>query len=319
MPNKKANLSSKISVIGSGAWGCSIADLISKNGFDVSLFVRNKLDHIISRNVAIYSNFDESVKKADFIFIVTPSSVVSGILDNLKGKIEKKAIIVICSKGIENKNGKLFGQILAEKLTNNYAILSGPNFASEVAKEAPTVTTIASDKKAVAAAVCKLLNNNYFLAIPSDDVVTTSISGAVKNIIAIGCGIIDGLKLGDNAKAALITKGVAEISALSKKMGGKIENVLSPAGFGDLFLTCSSTKSRNYSLGFMIGSGKNAEKILSNKNKTYEGANAAKSIIVLAKKYKLNLILCSTIAKVLSSILSKTEIKKIIQTSILTK
>ena len=102
-------------------------------------------------------------------------------------------------------------------------------------------------------------------------------------------------------------------------MGGKIENVLSPAGFGDLFLTCSSTKSRNYSLGFMIGSGKNAEKILSNKNKTYEGANAAKSIIVLAKKYKLNLILCSTIAKVLSSILSKTEIKKIIQTSILTK
>ena len=310
---------SKILVIGSGAWGCSIADLIAKNGFDVSLFVRNKLDHPISKNVVIHSNFSQSVKKADFIFIVTPSSAVTTILEKLIGKIDKKAIIVICSKGIENKSSKLFSQILTEKLTNNYAILSGPNFASEVALETPTITTIASNKKAIANAICSLLNNNNFLAIPSNEVITTSICGAVKNIIAIGCGIIDGLKLGDNAKAALVTKGATEIGILSKKMGGKIENILSPAGFGDLFLTCSSTKSRNYSLGFMIGSGNNVQKILNDKNKTYEGARAAKSITILAKKYKLDLILCGAIAKILANKLSKIEIKKIIQTSILTK
>ena len=310
---------SKISVIGSGAWGCSIADLIAKNGFDVSLFVRNKLDHPISKNITIYSDFNQSVKKADFIFIVTPSSAVTTILEKLIGKIDKKAIIVICSKGIENNGSKLFGQILTEKLTNNYAILSGPNFASEVALKTPTITTIASNKKTIANTICNLLNNDYFLAIPSNDVITTSISGAVKNIIAIGCGIIDGLKLGDNAKAALVSKGAAEIGILSKKMGGKIENILSPAGFGDLFLTCSSTKSRNYSLGFMIGNGNNVQKILSDKNKTYEGAHAAKSVMTLTKKYKLNLILCTSIAKILANHLSKVEVKKIIQTSILTK
>jgi glycerol-3-phosphate dehydrogenase (NAD(P)+) len=289
------NSNKKVAIIGSGAWGCSIADLIAKNGFDVFLYVRDKLNHKISKKVTITTDFSGSIEDANFIFIV------------------------ICSKGIETKTSKLFSQIIEKKLTNNYAIFSGPNFASEVALEIPTITTIASKKKAVANHVCQLLKNDYFLPITSNDVITTEISGAIKNIIAIGCGIIDGVGFGDNTKAALVVNGSLEINALSKKIGGKTENILSPAGFGDLFLTCSSTKSRNYSLGLQIGKGIDAKKILSDKKKTYEGVAAAKSMISLAKKYKINLTACSAINKILSSDLNLKEIKQIIHQSIITK
>lgn len=315
MKKSSPKIAKKISIIGSGAWGCSIADLIAKNGFNTFLYVRKEVDHAISSDVNISYSFAESVSGADFIFIVTPSDVVLEIISQLKSN--KKAIIVICSKGLENKSAKLFSQIIEEKLPNNYAILSGPNFASEIALEIPTITTIASNKKAIAGKVCELFKNKYFSPIPSDDVITTQISGAMKNIIAIGCGIVDGLKFGDNSKAALVVKGVNEIHALSKKMGGKTENMLSAAGFGDIFLTCSSTQSRNYSLGFKIGSGENAKEILNQKNKTYEGAKAVKSVIKLAKKYKINLDLCSSIDKILSNNLSKEEVKKIIHQSII--
>lgn len=311
------NSNKKVAIIGSGAWGCSIADLIAKNGFDVFLYVRDKLNHKISKKVTITTDFSGSIEDANFIFIVTPSQVFDEVIQKIK--TNKKAIIVICSKGIETKTSKLFSQIIEKKLTNNYAIFSGPNFASEVALEIPTITTIASKKKAVANHVCQLLKNDYFLPITSNDVITTEISGAIKNIIAIGCGIIDGVGFGDNTKAALVVNGSLEINALSKKIGGKTENILSPAGFGDLFLTCSSTKSRNYSLGLQIGKGIDAKKILSDKKKTYEGVAAAKSMISLAKKYKINLTACSAINKILSSDLNLKEIKQIIHQSIITK
>lgn len=273
----------KITIIGKGSWGTALGNLLVNNKLQVSY------------------DIDKISKDCGFIFIAVPSIAVKEIFKNLaERKISEKIILVICSKGIDEQNGKLFSEIIKEILPkNNFVILSGPNFASEVAAKLPTTTTIAGSNKLAAEKVIKILKNDYFLPIYCPDLATTQICGAVKNILAIGCGIIEALKLGENAKAALITKGITEINLLAKKFGGKAESFFSPAGFGDLFLTCSSKKSRNNSLGILIGSGTDPKKILSDNKKTYEGARAAKSIAQLATKHKITLPVCMAINDIL--------------------
>lgn len=312
----------KITIIGAGAWGCAIANLIGKNGYPVTLFSKNQdsiaLKKISQKKVAYCFDFKAAVTGADFLFVVVPSKVVSETLYKIsQEKIVSKAIIVICSKGIADKDLKLFSQISEELLPqNNYAILSGPNFAEEVNQGLPTVTTIACKQESVATGVIKLLQNDHFLAITSHDVISAQIFGAVKNILAIGCGIIDGLKLGENAKAALILKGVTEMGLLIKKLGGEF-NFVSAAGLGDLFLTCSSSKSRNNSLGVAIGAGKKVKEILKENHKVYEGFDAAKAIVEFALKHQIDLPLCRSINQILQQDLTKEEIKEIIFKTIL--
>jgi glycerol-3-phosphate dehydrogenase (NAD(P)+) len=331
MRNKISNKTAKISVIGAGAWGSAIANLLADNGNLVNIFVKEKsaaqeinqnhksfkLPGIkLLDNIFATDDFKVSVEDSDFIFIVVPSIAVEQIIKKLaQNKISSSAVLVLCSKGIEEKSGKLFSQIIAENLENNYAILSGPNFANEVALKLPTTTTIASSNKSAAQKITKLLQNNYFLPQISNDVITTQIAGAIKNILAIGCGIIEELKLGENAKAALLNQGINEITILAKKMGGKAHGLLTPAGFGDLFLTCSSKKSRNNSLGILIGQGKNPGEIMADQNKVYEGAKAAKSIVKLAKNHKINLPVCFAINKILYQNKAQ-NIKEIIHQSI---
>ena len=200
---------------------------------------------------------------------------------------------------------------------NPYAILSGPNFAGEVADGLPSTTTIASKNKKAGQQICEILQNSEFLPVISNDVISTQIFGAIKNIFAIGCGMIDGLQLGENLRAALIVKGVMEAKLIIEKLGGKaVENFISPAGLGDLFLTCSSKKSRNNSLGFAIGSGEKVKDILA-KGTTLEGFNASELIIKFANKHQVTLPLCETINKVLHSDFSAEEIKSIISKSVL--
>lgn len=315
---------SKVAVIGSGSWGLSIANLLTTNGYNVSIFSRHKeeVKEINKKypNLTSSANFKLVVKDSGFIFLVVPSDAVLNVLKSLdKENISNNTKIIICSKGIDNKNLQLFSDCVTQKLPNNkYAILSGPNFASEVAKFMPTTTTIASYNKAVAVEIINVLKNNNFLPVFSSDVISTQIFGSIKNILAIGCGIIDGLKLGQNAKAALITKGVLEASLLAEKLGGKPkENFISPCGLGDLFLTCSSKKSRNNSLGFMIGSGKNVKEILDS-GKTFEGFNASGSMIKFAKKHQIALPLCEKINQILQGNFTIKEMKNIISNAILT-
>jgi glycerol-3-phosphate dehydrogenase (NAD(P)+) len=324
---KKSTKSSKIAIIGSGAWGLAIATLLAKNGQQVMAFCQQKDEakkisqkhRYFTFPIVASDDFGMVVQDSEFIFLVVPSDAVLVVLKSLaRIKISSKTKIVICSKGIDSKGLQLFSDCIKEQLpNNNYAVLSGPNFASEVAKHLPTTTTIASDDKKTALEIIDLLKNDNFLPVISSDVVSTQIFGSIKNILAIGCGIVDGLKLGQNAKAALITKGILEANLLVKKLGGKPqESFISPCGLGDLFLTCSSKKSRNNSLGFLIGSGKNIQEIL-NSGTTFEGFKASQSMIKFAKKHQITLPLCEKINQILQESFSTKKIKDIISKAIL--
>ncbi|MES2677897.1 MAG: NAD(P)H-dependent glycerol-3-phosphate dehydrogenase [Pseudomonadota bacterium] len=319
--------SSKVTIIGSGAWGLAIAELLARNNQKVFVFSQYKTEaenineqySHLTFPISSSNNLKLAIKDSDFIFIVVPSNAVLSVLKSLaQEKISHKTRIIICSKGIESKGLQLFSDCVQKELPkNNYAILSGPNFASEVTKLLPTTTNIASEDKKTALEIVDLLKNDNFLPIISSDVVSTQIFGSIKNILAIGCGIIDGLKLGENAKAALVLKGILEASLLIKKLGGKAEkSFISPSGLGDLFLTCSSKKSRNNSLGCLIGSGKNIKEILSS-GKTFEGFHASKSMIQFAKKHQITLPLCEKINQILQGQFTTKEIKNIISNAIL--
>ncbi len=335
----------KILVIGAGAWGTAIANLIAKNITKNNL----KSDQNLKNQIGLIANNQEivneinnhhrnhqflpnvelskiikasddlktQIKNVDLVFIVTPSQTIFKILKNIADAKLKTAIgIVICSKGFDFTKQKFLSELIEDLLPkSNYAILSGPNFAGEVASEAPTLTTIASKNKKFANQVSALLQNDYFKSKYSQNVITTQLCGIFKNIIAIGCGIIDGLNLGQNAKSALILQGIAEISLICKKL--KISDDLNnPAGFGDIFLTCASTKSRNNMLGFRIATSKKYLEI-QKEHKTYEGVIATKSIAKLAKKLQIKLILCQSIDQILSKNFSIKEIKILITKSIL--
>jgi glycerol-3-phosphate dehydrogenase (NAD(P)+) len=323
----------KISIIGAGAWGCGIAQLIANNGNEVLMFtndpkitkdINNKnlcvafCEIKLSTKISANDDLSAVVDGAKFIFIVVPSGVFLSVMQKIIKDISADAILIVCSKGIDSTNLQLFSQTIEDLLPKaNYAILSGPNFAKQVAQGLPSTASIASKNQDVANKVVNLLKNQKFLPIANNDVISTQIFGAVKNILAIGCGMVDGLNLGENTKAALILKGAKEMNLLIDKLDGKLDNFISPAGLGDLFLTCSSATSRNNQLGLLIGSGKKIDEILSDEDKVYEGFAAAKAIIALAKKHNVNLPLCEVINKILQNPLEKEDIKNSISGAVL--
>ncbi len=316
----------KVLVIGAGAWGTALAWLIAKNSHEVFLSANRSqiIDEInhessnerflpgvkLSPKIFAVNVF---VTDADFVFIVTPSAISTKIFQEIaQTKFKKNCIFVICSKGLEPKTNKLLSDSF-EKITKHksYAVLSGPNFAAEVANETPSITTIATKNKKLATAVINLLSNSHFRAFYFKDPRTVEICGVVKNIIAIGCGIVDGLDLGVNAKSALVMKGIGEIQLLCKKLKASTD-VVTAAGFGDIFLTCSSQKSRNNSLGVLLAQEKEREV-----DKTYEGISSAAAVVALGKKLKVKLDLCEGINKILTRKSSTEQIKKIISKAIL--
>lgn len=333
--SEKTNL--KISVIGSGAWGSAIANLIAKNSFEVRVITNDEksvkeinekhtnevfLPEIkISTLVQAFAGVSqEALGDTDLIFIVTPSQTVENILKQLSELNLKENIgFVICSKGLDQTKLQFFSQIFKDIFPNKEcAVLSGPNFALEVAQEVPTITTIASKDEKLANEVISVLQNEYFQAEYSDDPITTEISAVLKNVMAIGCGISDGLDLGQNAKAAIVNKGIQEILLLCKRLGGK-ENLHNSAGFGDIFLTCSTTKSRNNSLGYQIAQGNSYAEIISDASKTFEGATSVKSLVKLAKKMQIELKLCETVEEILDNDFSTKQIKEKLIKSILVR
>lgn len=316
----------KILVIGAGAWGTALADLMAKNGNEVLLNANKQkiVDEIshqsgnqrflpgVKLNPKVFA-IREFTTDVEFVFIVTPSGDSIKVFEEVaKTKFAKNTIFVICSKGLDPKENALLSDSFEEIVKNKkYAVLSGPNFAAEVANEVPSITTIASKNKKLADSVINLLNNDYFQAFYFKDPRTVEICGVIKNIIAIGCGMVDGLNLGVNAKSALVMKGIHEIQLLCKGLKASTD-VVNAAGFGDIFLTCSSSKSRNNSLGFLLAKGSEMEE-----GKTYEGITSAKNVVALAKKLKVKLDLCEGINKILIRKSQPEEIKKIISKAIL--
>ena len=317
----------KIGVVGAGSWGTALANLLAANGFAVDLWVFEKevKEQIqesgenavflpgfkLSSNLHPSNNLAEVVSAKDMVLVVVPSHVVRQTTMNMAGHLAKDTIIVAASKGIENKTHLTMTGVLQETLSdtppNRLAVLSGPSFAREVASNLPTVVTVASNDAAVAAQVQQVMASPYFRVYTSEDVTGVELGGSLKNVIAIAAGVIDGLQLGLNTRAALITRGMTEIRRLGLKMGANPRTFTGLAGFGDLILTCTGHLSRNHTVGKKIGQGEKINDILGNMQMVAEGVKTAKSVYNLSRKLKVEMPISHETYRILYEDLSPKE------------
>ena len=304
-----------IGVMGGGAWGTTVAKLLSDKNSNVLLWAKEtqvKKDIEKTRINKIYlnkiklnkslkiTNHLEDLSELDILFVVIPTQYIQATLKPLKKIIKRNCILVNCAKGIDIRSTSLISEIINKTLpSNRLAIMSGPNFALEIALGKPTATLIATQKISDAKYIANLISSKTFRPYLSNDIIGAQICGAMKNVYAIGCGIIVGKNFGENAVASVIARSFAEIKSIGKKLGAQPETLSGLSGLGDLFLTCSSKKSRNFSLGFDLAKGKKLENLLRNKKTIAEGAYTVKAIKKLGKKLKLSLPLNDAIYKIL--------------------
>ena len=309
----------KICVLGAGSWGTTLANILAEKGFDISLWIREEeLYRIIQKtrenafflpgiklaqNITSTNSIEEAVKNRAVVLCVIPSHGVRDIFVQVSKFLSKDAIIVNASKGIEQETlltvSQILMRILPKSFHKNLSVLSGPTFAKEVSRKLPTAICVAANKKAVAEKVQQVFNTNYFRVYTNSDMIGVEISGALKNVIAIAAGISDGLSLGMNARAALITRGLAEISRLGISMGADAATFAGLSGLGDLVLTCTGELSRNRSVGMMIGKGGKLKDILSEMKMVAEGVKTAKATYELAKKYGVEMPITEQVYRVL--------------------
>jgi glycerol-3-phosphate dehydrogenase (NAD(P)+) len=278
----------KIGVIGGGAWGTALAQIVALHGGDTLLWAledeviaavnrihRNPIylpDVELDPSIRATDNFSDLVDR-DAWLVVTPAQHMRAILDRMPCP---GMPLVLCSKGIEESSGALLHEVAREICTSSpIGVLSGPTFAHEVAAGLPTAVTLAAEDLALAERLRERIARPAFRIYVSDDIVGAEIGGAVKNVLAIACGVVEGKGLGQNARAALVARGFAEMTRFGLTCGAKRQTLSGLSGLGDLVLTCSSTSSRNYSLGIGIGQGRAAADLLSNRKTVAEGAFTA--------------------------------------------
>ena len=303
-----------ISVLGSGAWGTALAQLISKNN-SVLMWVKEKSvkndinqNHLnkkylpgikLNKKIIGTNNLDD-LEYSEIIFLTVPVQYMSSILKKIKKIVKKKVIFVCCSKGIEMNSLRLPSQIVASYFPKqSIAVLSGPNFAEEVSRSMPAATLIASNKLATSKKIASIVQTKLFRPYISDDVVGSQIAGATKNVYAIACGIVEGKKFGKNAVASIISRSFAEVSRLNKSMKAKPETLSGLSGMGDLFLTCSSKKSRNFRLGIDLAKGMTLNSIIKKNSSIAEGVFTARALKQMSNKKKLNLPIAETVYQIL--------------------
>ncbi len=294
-----------IAVIGAGSWGTTLAYVLSEKGYDISLWAYEESlaeemqktrvnsiylpDITLPENIKISSRIDEALSRARYILNVVPSQHTRFVFKEACPFIPGNAVIISASKGIERGSLLTVSSVLKEISDNAVAALSGPSFAKEVVKRMPTAVTLATSDKYTGMLLQEIFNTNYFRVYTHDDVLGVEIGGALKNIIAIASGISDGLGLGHNARAALITRGLAEMKRLGTAMGAKKETFSGLSGLGDLILTCTGPLSRNYSTGLKLAEGMKIEEILSQTRMVAEGVATSESAYELSKKYGIEM------------------------------
>jgi glycerol-3-phosphate dehydrogenase (NAD(P)+) len=262
---------SKICVLGDGAWGRALAGLAQDCGHDVSIWSRKKPD-------------TAPLKKAEAIIVALPAQVIASVLPTLD--IDPMQSLIITAKGIDRTHNRFMFEMARSVSDKHHClILSGPSFAEDVARKLPTAVTLASTNLHVARLWAKALSRPYFRIYPSKDPLGVCIGGSLKNILAIACGISDGKQLGASAKAALTTRGFAELMRLGKVLGAKPETLMGLSGLGDLLLTCSSPQSRNYAFGKRLGEGKRVAQALAASDGVVEGVYSAQAALKLAVQH----------------------------------
>ncbi len=293
-----------ISVIGAGSWGTTIASLLSEKGYDVTLWTyepeladqinNERLNNIYLPNIPLpdtlraTNDIIEAVANARCIINVVPTQFIRSVFSQIKSVIKEDSIIVSASKGIEVDTLLTPSMILAEILNKSVSVLSGPSFAKEVILKLPTAVTLASNDRKNALLLQEMFNTDYFRVYTHDDVIGVELGGALKNVIAISAGICDGLGLGYNARASLITRGLSEITRLGTAMNAREITFMGLSGLGDLVLTCTSPLSRNYTIGYRLGKGEKLSEITKTKS-IAEGIATAKSAYMLSHKYSIEM------------------------------
>ncbi|MGG7057509.1 NAD(P)H-dependent glycerol-3-phosphate dehydrogenase [Clostridium tertium] len=307
---------SHVAFLGGGSFGTALGILLANNGCKVSIYDRKKsvVDDIninrkndkyiknlnIPKNVTAYNDLDETIKDAKFIVLSVPSHVIRAVSSSLKDKISEDVVIISIAKGIEEGSNLRLSQVIEEELPNNkVVILSGPSHAEEVAFDIPTTVVVASRDLDAANKVQDVFISKNFRVYTNDDLVGVEVGGAVKNIIALAAGVCDGIGYGDNSKAALMTRGMAEIVRIGIKLGGNPETFLGLTGMGDLIVTCTSLHSRNRRAGFLIGKGESTEEAIKDVGMVVEGIKACKAFYELKEKLNVEMPITDVLYKIL--------------------
>lgn len=294
---------SKIAVLGAGSWGTALAIVLADNGHEVRLWAHRKehademnqthrnekyLDVEITDTITAFYNMEEAVKDAEAIIVVVPTKAIREVCQQLKNYISSSTQIIHATKGIEPGTLKRVSEMMSEEMPDfpyeNIVVLSGPSHAEEVALRHPTTVAVSAVNLDRARQAQDLFNSENLRVYTSDDILGIEVGGALKNIIALGAGISDGLGYGDNAKAALITRGLAEIARLGTSLGANPLSFLGLSGVGDLIVTCTSVHSRNWRAGNLLGKGNNLDQVLEEMGMVVEGVRTVQAAHQFAKE-----------------------------------
>lgn len=305
----------RIGVIGAGAWGSALANLLAGKGHEVCLWawekdvaedIRNHRcnghylpDTVLSAALETTNDLKEAVKDAEVVLLVVPTQHVRSILSGFAAELRHDAIICTAAKGIERGSLKTVSAIISECTLNPVAVLSGPSFAREVAAKKPTAVTLAIKDTALGFGLQDIFNTEYFRVYTHDDLLGAELGGALKNVIAIAAGIADGLQLGLNARAALITRGLAEMVRLGTALGASSQTFSGLSGLGDLVLTCTGNLSRNYTVGLKLGQGFTIEEILFKTRTVAEGVETSDSAYALSNRSKVEMPIVEQVYQVI--------------------
>ena len=301
----------RISIIGSGSWALALTKVIVEKKIKIKYRKTFDKKKYANKKIQFTSKFKE-LDDSEYIFLAIPSQTIRENLIKLKAKTKNKNFVfIVCSKGVERKTCKLMNEVILDVFpSNKVVILSGPNFSSELIAKKPSACVLSSLSKKTLLEVSTIFSQKRFRVYFNNDIIGTQLGGAMKNVIAIACGFVKGNRLGENAKAAIITRGISEIVKLGLNMGAKTKTFYGLSGIGDLVLTCSSLKSRNTKFGFDLATGKNYSQL--KKNIVLEGVESCESICNLGKKYKVELPLCDSVKKIIKGVDSNKIISKLL-------
>ena len=306
----------KAGVIGSGSWGTALARVLSKNGHEVTLWSRREEESrmlreerenksklpgvILPDDILCTTDLEQTVEGKDILVLATASPSIRSMAKKMAPYVAAGQLIVDVSKGIEESTLMILTDVIAQEIPQcRAAVLSGPSHAEEVGRDIPTTVVAGAKDRETAEYIQNLFMNKVFRVYTSPDMLGIELGGALKNVIALAAGAADGLGCGDNTKAALITRGIAEMSRLGVAMGGHIETFNGLTGIGDLIVTCASMHSRNRRAGILIGQGKTMQEAMDEVKMVVEGVNSAKAAKTLAEKYKIDMPIVQEVNKVL--------------------
>ena len=295
-----------VSVIGAGSWGIALALLLAKNGNNVTVWsivkeeidmLNEKREHVdklpgvpLPSDMIFTTDLEKAVKGKKVLVLAVPSVFTRGTANKMKEYVEEGQIIVNVAKGIEESTLMTLSDIIEEEIPQaNVAVLSGPSHAEEVGRGVPTTIVVGAKTEETAEYLQNLFMNDVFRVYTSSDILGMELGGSLKNVVALAAGIADGLGYGDNTKAALITRGIAEIARLGVAMGGQSETFYGLTGMGDLIVTCASVHSRNRKAGVLIGQGKTMDEAMKEVKMVVEGVYSAKAAMLLSEKYNVSM------------------------------